>query len=295
MIRRPPRSTLSSSSAASDVYKRQYQRRVREKEVQTMAMPCHRAVCALLVHLAVMSSVQGIDMTRPGWFSRDALNFAREEGTGFFFTTGHFRGTNVLAYKDVCNMQTCFKVPSVKMQSNGRSDIFLAKYGPRNQLIWAKKAGGMGADIAESVALSNVRYPDNNAHKDVYITGTIQGKAWFDTTKTVSALSANQKSIFIAKYNTSDGGVRWTKLAATCDTTDVHSDLGERFRWRDSYSHCNSRAIGIDDSGDVIITGKFFGTLNFDNGVRLVSGTQCRVRAGTGRVCEHSVFMAKFQ
>eukprot|EP00828_Plagiopyla_frontata_P028264 TRINITY_DN365_c0_g1_i11.p1 TRINITY_DN365_c0_g1~~TRINITY_DN365_c0_g1_i11.p1 ORF type:complete len:191 (+),score=36.69 TRINITY_DN365_c0_g1_i11:122-694(+) len=28
MIRRPPRSTLSSSSAASDVYKRQYQRRV---------------------------------------------------------------------------------------------------------------------------------------------------------------------------------------------------------------------------------------------------------------------------
>eukprot|EP00658_Telonema_sp_P-2_P031675 TRINITY_DN2364_c0_g1_i18.p1 TRINITY_DN2364_c0_g1~~TRINITY_DN2364_c0_g1_i18.p1 ORF type:complete len:353 (+),score=82.77 TRINITY_DN2364_c0_g1_i18:101-1159(+) len=30
MIRRPPRSTLSSSSAASDVYKRQYQRRVRE-------------------------------------------------------------------------------------------------------------------------------------------------------------------------------------------------------------------------------------------------------------------------
>eukprot|EP00656_Telonema_subtile_P012306 TRINITY_DN16191_c0_g1_i2.p1 TRINITY_DN16191_c0_g1~~TRINITY_DN16191_c0_g1_i2.p1 ORF type:complete len:122 (+),score=14.66 TRINITY_DN16191_c0_g1_i2:32-397(+) len=29
MIRQPPRSTLSSSSAASDVYKRQYQRRVR--------------------------------------------------------------------------------------------------------------------------------------------------------------------------------------------------------------------------------------------------------------------------
>eukprot|EP00658_Telonema_sp_P-2_P011221 TRINITY_DN14261_c0_g1_i4.p1 TRINITY_DN14261_c0_g1~~TRINITY_DN14261_c0_g1_i4.p1 ORF type:complete len:232 (+),score=62.55 TRINITY_DN14261_c0_g1_i4:132-827(+) len=32
MIRRPPRSTLSSSSAASDVYKRQYQRRVRGME-----------------------------------------------------------------------------------------------------------------------------------------------------------------------------------------------------------------------------------------------------------------------
>eukprot|EP00658_Telonema_sp_P-2_P038339 TRINITY_DN27537_c0_g1_i1.p1 TRINITY_DN27537_c0_g1~~TRINITY_DN27537_c0_g1_i1.p1 ORF type:complete len:205 (+),score=60.91 TRINITY_DN27537_c0_g1_i1:116-730(+) len=33
MIRRPPRSTLSSSSAASDVYKRQYQRRVRGNQL----------------------------------------------------------------------------------------------------------------------------------------------------------------------------------------------------------------------------------------------------------------------
>eukprot|EP00656_Telonema_subtile_P038200 TRINITY_DN4284_c0_g1_i5.p1 TRINITY_DN4284_c0_g1~~TRINITY_DN4284_c0_g1_i5.p1 ORF type:complete len:102 (+),score=31.40 TRINITY_DN4284_c0_g1_i5:115-420(+) len=38
MIRRPPRSTLSSSSAASDVYKRQYQRRVRGF-VQRKKMP----------------------------------------------------------------------------------------------------------------------------------------------------------------------------------------------------------------------------------------------------------------
>eukprot|EP00656_Telonema_subtile_P053953 TRINITY_DN7917_c0_g2_i4.p1 TRINITY_DN7917_c0_g2~~TRINITY_DN7917_c0_g2_i4.p1 ORF type:complete len:358 (+),score=82.41 TRINITY_DN7917_c0_g2_i4:89-1162(+) len=37
MIRRPPRSTLSSSSAASDVYKRQYQRRVRGGGVARMA------------------------------------------------------------------------------------------------------------------------------------------------------------------------------------------------------------------------------------------------------------------
>eukprot|EP00656_Telonema_subtile_P020903 TRINITY_DN2195_c0_g1_i33.p1 TRINITY_DN2195_c0_g1~~TRINITY_DN2195_c0_g1_i33.p1 ORF type:complete len:729 (+),score=313.91 TRINITY_DN2195_c0_g1_i33:75-2261(+) len=37
MIRRPPRSTLSSSSAASDVYKRQYQRRVRGRDLGNMA------------------------------------------------------------------------------------------------------------------------------------------------------------------------------------------------------------------------------------------------------------------
>eukprot|EP00656_Telonema_subtile_P002384 TRINITY_DN11050_c0_g1_i3.p1 TRINITY_DN11050_c0_g1~~TRINITY_DN11050_c0_g1_i3.p1 ORF type:complete len:120 (+),score=18.40 TRINITY_DN11050_c0_g1_i3:89-448(+) len=39
MIRRPPRSTLSSSSAASDVYKRQYQRRVRDTGTPHMEIP----------------------------------------------------------------------------------------------------------------------------------------------------------------------------------------------------------------------------------------------------------------
>eukprot|EP00657_Telonema_sp_P-1_P010257 TRINITY_DN4608_c0_g1_i3.p2 TRINITY_DN4608_c0_g1~~TRINITY_DN4608_c0_g1_i3.p2 ORF type:complete len:127 (+),score=34.43 TRINITY_DN4608_c0_g1_i3:54-434(+) len=42
MIRRPPRSTQSRSSAASDVYKRQYQRRVRaglERLVTRMSAP----------------------------------------------------------------------------------------------------------------------------------------------------------------------------------------------------------------------------------------------------------------
>eukprot|EP00658_Telonema_sp_P-2_P078872 TRINITY_DN748_c0_g1_i2.p2 TRINITY_DN748_c0_g1~~TRINITY_DN748_c0_g1_i2.p2 ORF type:complete len:309 (-),score=70.08 TRINITY_DN748_c0_g1_i2:378-1304(-) len=236
MIRRPPRSTLSSSSAASDVYKRQ----------------------------------------------------------GFFYTTGSFKGSMTLGYKDVCNYGSCFKVPSAKLRSNGRTDMFLAKYGPRNQLIWAKKAGGNGKDVGEAVALSNVRYPDDNAHRDVYVTGTTQGQAWFDSTKTVNALSSQTKSIFVTKYNSTDGAVRWAKLAATCDTTDVHSDLGERLAWKDSYSHCRVRAIGVDDQGDVVITGKFYGTLNLDDGVRLVSGTTCRVRAGTGRACEHSVFMAKF-
>eukprot|EP00658_Telonema_sp_P-2_P023994 TRINITY_DN19628_c0_g1_i1.p1 TRINITY_DN19628_c0_g1~~TRINITY_DN19628_c0_g1_i1.p1 ORF type:complete len:598 (+),score=193.62 TRINITY_DN19628_c0_g1_i1:83-1876(+) len=43
MIRRPPRSTLSSSSAASDVYKRQYQRRVRGRTRESMPTPTNKA------------------------------------------------------------------------------------------------------------------------------------------------------------------------------------------------------------------------------------------------------------
>eukprot|EP00656_Telonema_subtile_P053646 TRINITY_DN7822_c0_g1_i3.p1 TRINITY_DN7822_c0_g1~~TRINITY_DN7822_c0_g1_i3.p1 ORF type:complete len:480 (-),score=120.61 TRINITY_DN7822_c0_g1_i3:112-1551(-) len=49
MIRRPPRSTLSSSSAASDVYKRQYQRRVREKRPLAMSRLLILAIVSLLL------------------------------------------------------------------------------------------------------------------------------------------------------------------------------------------------------------------------------------------------------
>jgi len=246
------------------------------------------------VLLAFVSVAAGMSIERPWGFSRAALNFAREEGTGAFYTTGSFKGSMVLGRKDICNVQSCYKVPSLKMQSIGPSDIWIAKYNARNQLLWARKAGGKGTDIAESIALSSVKHPADAAYRDVYITGTIQGKAWFDTTQTVSALSSLTKSLYITKYNTSDGSVRWAKLAATCDTTEIHSNLGERILHKDAYSHCNSRAIGVDMNGDVVITGKFFGTLNFDNKVRLVSGTHCRVRSGTGRVCAHDVYIAKF-
>ena len=60
------------------------------------------------------------------------------------------------------------------MKSTGPSDIWIAKYNPRNQLVWAKKAGGKGRDVAESIALSSVKFPADAPYRDVYITGTIQ-------------------------------------------------------------------------------------------------------------------------
>ena len=53
--------------------------------------------------------VAGLSIERPYGFSRAALNFAREEGTGSFYTTGSFRGSMVIARKDICNIQTCYK------------------------------------------------------------------------------------------------------------------------------------------------------------------------------------------
>ena len=54
----------------------------------------------------------GMSIERPWGFSRAALNFAREEGTGAFYTTGSFKGSMVLGRKDICNVQSCYKVRS---------------------------------------------------------------------------------------------------------------------------------------------------------------------------------------
>eukprot|EP00656_Telonema_subtile_P044157 TRINITY_DN5044_c0_g1_i5.p1 TRINITY_DN5044_c0_g1~~TRINITY_DN5044_c0_g1_i5.p1 ORF type:complete len:292 (-),score=107.47 TRINITY_DN5044_c0_g1_i5:269-1144(-) len=75
MIRRPPRSTLSSSSAASDVYKRQYQRRVRGFLAPNMA-----------------SQLRGQDNTRDKQrdavrsFSLDATQYAKQAELGDLMT-----------------------------------------------------------------------------------------------------------------------------------------------------------------------------------------------------------------
>ena len=50
MIRRPPRSTLSSSSAASDVYKRQDQYEVKKEDL----VPYHRQALRLLDKLEMV-------------------------------------------------------------------------------------------------------------------------------------------------------------------------------------------------------------------------------------------------
>eukprot|EP00658_Telonema_sp_P-2_P024828 TRINITY_DN1998_c0_g6_i3.p1 TRINITY_DN1998_c0_g6~~TRINITY_DN1998_c0_g6_i3.p1 ORF type:complete len:647 (-),score=102.14 TRINITY_DN1998_c0_g6_i3:343-2283(-) len=69
MIRRPPRSTLSSSSAASDVYKRQYQRRVRGKGYimgpSSLPHPAFPVSTALLA-MAIVLCRETIDALMPG-------------------------------------------------------------------------------------------------------------------------------------------------------------------------------------------------------------------------------------
>ncbi|MGE5456763.1 MAG: T9SS type A sorting domain-containing protein [Methanococcaceae archaeon] len=110
--------------------------------------------------------------------------------------------------------------------NNGYIDIFLTKYDPDGNVIWAKSAGGPSQDFSYSVAVDD----DNNP----YITGDFWSSINFDSTKLVSK---GNYDVFITKYDSS-GNVLWAKSMGAKDADNV-------------------KYITADHSGGVFITGKF--------------------------------------
>jgi hypothetical protein len=81
------------------------------------------------------------------------------------------------------------------LESNGSSDVFVAKYNPDGTLVWAVSAGGADGDGGDVVALT----PDNQ----VFVTGVFKGPAVFgagDPNETV--LNTDDTfDLYIVKYN----------------------------------------------------------------------------------------------
>lgn len=121
---------------------------------------------------------------------------------------------------------------SIILVSSGDRDVFVAKYDPSGNVLWAKKAGGTGSDEAKGIAL--------DASGNLYVTGSFVSTATFGTT---SLTSSGWADIFIAKYDASGNEV-WAQKAG-----GVFADEG-----------C---AIATDVSNNVYITGAFSMTATF--------------------------------
>lgn len=124
--------------------------------------------------------------------------------------------------------------------SLGTADIFISKSNSNGQVLWSVSAGGYGSDRATDVTV--------DANGNIYITGFYYGNATFGNIS-VSSVNSSQ-DVFIAKID-ANGNFIWVK-----------SFGGNLAEW--------GNAINTDKSGNIILTGQFQGTSNF-NGTTVTS------------------------
>lgn len=119
-------------------------------------------------------------------------------------------------------------------------DIAIMKFETDGSFLWAKQWGGTGVDVPQSM--------DIDALQQIYCTGSFQGTADFDgNNSTLNLTSAGSEDIFISKMDT-DGNTWWVGAMGSSDA--VFGDVG--------------KDITIDASGDILVTGWFYNTADFD-------------------------------
>jgi hypothetical protein len=122
------------------------------------------------------------------------------------------------------------------------NNIFLVKYNPAGNVIWAKSAGGIATDSTMQDMVYGVA---TDATGKIYITGSYSTPTITLGTYTLTN-SSNTKTadIFLAKFDSS-GNVLWAKMA-----DGIYDDLGF--------------SVNADNFGNVYLTGRFLSdTLTF--------------------------------
>lgn len=129
----------------------------------------------------------------PIWVAQvagDAHDDARAvtlDKSGNIYLAGHFSSTANFG--------------GVRLTSAGAKDIFLARYDQSGHVLWLRRAGGSGDDIATGVAA--------DGEGNIYVTGSFSLTADFGTT---NLTSAGRADLFLAKY-TPGGDLLWARQA----------------------------------------------------------------------------------
>ncbi len=159
------------------------------------------------------------------------------------YVTGYF--TDTLKYNGV--------VKSV----NKSNDIFVAKYGPGNKIIWLKNFGGPGNDIGFNIKL--------NEKNEIFISGITDNEFSFgnDNIKV-----SQNNDIFIAKLSNEGNplwikgsGLQTSKQEANNVFTSCFSSSGtfKSLRMFPEDESFRDFGINIDPAGDVFYTGSLLG------------------------------------
>ena len=169
--------------------------------------------------------------------------------TGLVFAGGEFSGT-----VDFDPGAGVFNSTPV-----GSCDGYISIYDPNGNLLSMIQIGSSGLDFISGITTTQTG--------EFYATGTIAGTADFDPTPGIYSLTPqSSQSMFLAKY-------------------DALFQLQWAFLIGDASGFCNSQSISLDNNGDVLLTGQFSGTTDFDPG----TGTFNLTPNGNG-----DAFLAKY-
>jgi hypothetical protein len=174
---------------------------------------------------------------RMGAIGSDRAAAIALDASGNVYTTGFFQGT----------VDFDPGVGTANLTSDGNSDVFVTKFDPAGNFIWAKRLGGTGVDKGAGLAV--------DAGGNVLVTGNFEFTVDFDPgLGTYNLSSVNKSDAFVTKLN----------------------PFGE-FVWARSFGGegaDDGAAIAIGPANSVFLTGSFFETVDFDPGagtVELVS------------------------
>ena len=129
--------------------------------------------------------------------------------------------------------------PAAVFTANGIYDMFIAKYNPNGNLMWAKAMGGSGQDYANSVVV--------DASNNVYVFGDFYNSIDYNPGAPGQHTFTGQSGLsdmILLKYD-SVGTLVWAK------------QIGGN-----SIDH--SSALTIDSHGDLYLTGSFYATADFN-------------------------------
>lgn len=134
---------------------------------------------------------------------------------------------------------------------NRANDIFIAKFAPNGDLLWANKAGGTYHDEGYGIAA------DDNGN--FFITGYVGGDVpdwgpiqvtFGESPNDITLEIEASRAIFVAKYGP-DGGVIWAKEVDGYYSYDSGGIEQKYAGW--DYG----RGISVDGDGDCLVTGHF--------------------------------------
>ncbi|RBP47253.1 hypothetical protein DES53_10150 [Roseimicrobium gellanilyticum] len=148
------------------------------------------------------------------------------DAAGHVYTTGWFSGTN--------DFDPGPGITAVTATTADQTDLFIHKLSSAGIFQWVKRVGSTAEERAHDLAL--------DAAGNIHLIGSFFGTVDFDPNGGVFQLSSAHGTSFVSVLN-SNGALLWAKNTAG-----------------------SSDALAVDSLGNILLTGKFSGTVDFDTG-----------------------------